>query len=161
MSVTNNGTTNLLLSGVVAARDADDFTTTPFQCSRLAPTQACIFTITFRPLQTGVKTAVLTITDSSSGIEREVSLSGGTDLALTLTPTQVAFGNVPVGSISATQTVAVTTSDGAAGKCNGHVGWTLPAVDSELLPADALPTLSSLPAFDDGRTKRSGCSDGR
>jgi hypothetical protein len=96
----------------VTGLDANSFTATPSQCSPLAPTQTCIFTITFKPLQPGVKTAILTITDSSSGIQSAVSLSGGTNPTVTLTPTQLTFDNLQIGSISAPQTVNVTTSDG-------------------------------------------------
>jgi hypothetical protein len=74
--------------------------------------------VTFKPTATGTRTGTLTV--NAGGITNTVSLtgtgtsSGGGSATLTTSPTSLSFGNEPVGSTSAAQTVTLANTGSAA-----------------------------------------------
>jgi trimeric autotransporter adhesin len=114
-TVFDNGTTNLNLSATVTGPNASEFSANfyvsmpgqPSECTP-TPTSGCSLNVAFTAAQVGAQTATLTVTDSISGISKSVSLSGtGVPLGPappTITPNQLSFGNIQVGSVS-TQTL--------------------------------------------------------
>jgi trimeric autotransporter adhesin len=116
--VVDDGTTNLNLSATVTGPNASEFSASfsgqfsgQSGCA-LTPTYQCSLNVVFTAAQVGVQTATLTVTDSISGLSKSVSLSGtGTPAPPTITPNQLSFGNIQVGSVS-TQTVTVTAPNG-------------------------------------------------
>jgi hypothetical protein len=115
--VVDNGTTNLNLSATVTGPNASEFSASFPGLSGCTPTPTsqCPLNVVFTAAQVGLQTATLTVTDSISGLSKSVSLSGtGVPLAPappTITPNQLSFGNIQVGSVS-TQTVTVTAPNG-------------------------------------------------
>jgi hypothetical protein len=117
MTLINTGTTTLQLVGTVSGPNASDFIYNG-PCP-LSPGNNCGPTITFNPSQTGVRTATVTVTDSTSGMSKTLGLSGlgvsagpPPSAAPTLTPGQLIFSGIPLSSISATQAVTVSTPNG-------------------------------------------------
>ena len=79
----------------------------------LAPAATCQLNLIFSPSQSGLRTATLTVTDSTSGISQAFPLSGtGAPLAPTLSPQSLTFGNTEVGTQSAAQSVSVSAPNG-------------------------------------------------
>jgi trimeric autotransporter adhesin len=117
--VTNNGSTPLVLTFALTGANAGDFAVTN-QCERppvytlpLAPAATCQLNLTFSPSQSGLRTATLTVTDSTSGISQAFSLSGvGPPLGPTVLPQALTFGNTEVGTQSAAQSVSVSAPNG-------------------------------------------------
>jgi hypothetical protein len=74
----------------------------------------CTISVTFRPSASGSRTASVSITDNAAGSPQAVSLSGtGIAPAASLSPVSVSFGNQPVGTTSAAQTVTLSNSGNA------------------------------------------------
>src|SRR5207244_2238625 len=70
-----------------------------------------IITITFTPAATGARTATVTITDDAPGSPQSVSLAGtGIVPAVTLAPTNLAFGTQRLSTTSPVQTLTLTNS---------------------------------------------------
>jgi trimeric autotransporter adhesin len=116
--ILDNGSTTLALSATVSGLNASDFVVTssappsPYSCGA-QPASECLIPVVFTPSQSGVRTATLTVTDSTTGFSQSTSLSGTEDpMAPTITPNQLSFGNIQVGSVSGTQTVTVTAPNG-------------------------------------------------
>jgi hypothetical protein len=75
----------------------------------LAVDQICTISVTFTPTSFGPKTGTLTLTDNVAPLTHTVSLSGsGTNISLT--PTELFFGDQGVGSTSGPQTITVTNT---------------------------------------------------
>ena len=74
ITVTNNGDKQLLLTA--SLEGGSDFSSSSGCSAALDPGKTCPITITFSPTVTGQRTGTLTIKDSTSGIERTLSLSG-------------------------------------------------------------------------------------
>jgi hypothetical protein len=71
--------------------------------------------VTFTPSASGSRTASVSITDNASGSPQTVSLSGtGTAALVSLSPTSLAFGNQPVGTTSAAQSLTLSNTGNAA-----------------------------------------------
>src|SRR2546427_830324 len=67
--------------------------------------------MTFTPAATGARTATVTITDDAPGSPQSVSLAGtGIVPAVTLAPTNLAFGTQRLSTTSPAQTVTLTNS---------------------------------------------------
>jgi hypothetical protein len=113
LTVVNNGSTPLMLSGIaVTGADAGDFVVSNPCTATFYSSQICSPQVVFTPSQAGPRTATLTMTDAISGVSKSIPLSGtGGAMIPTITPNSVIFGNVDVGS-SSTQTVAITAPDG-------------------------------------------------
>jgi len=81
----------------------------------VAAGSSCAISVTFTPSATGSRGASLMITDSATGSPQTVALSGtGTTTVAGVSPTSLAFGNQPVSTASAAQTLTLTNSGNAA-----------------------------------------------
>jgi trimeric autotransporter adhesin len=113
---TNNGSTPLVLNFALTGANAGDFTVAN-QCEvpplHLAPAATCQLKLAFSPSQSGLRTATLTVTDSTSGISQAFPLSGiGDPIPPTVSPQSLTFGNTEVGTQSAAQLVSVSAPNG-------------------------------------------------
>ncbi len=77
VTITNCGTTNLVISGVgIVGSHPADFAVVNNTCADLATGQTCQVTLTFNPTEGGNRTATLAITNNASGSPHLVTLSG-------------------------------------------------------------------------------------
>jgi len=95
----------------VTGTNATDFSQTNTCGTGLAAGASCTITVTFKPTQTGPRTASVTITDNAAGSPQTISLSG-TGLVpgpnATLSPTSLTFATQFVGTSSSAQSVMLT-----------------------------------------------------
>jgi trimeric autotransporter adhesin len=121
LTVTDNGSTNVLLSSVsVTGANAGDFAVTngatPCNSSygySLSPGNTCQLSVVFTPSQAGLRTATLTVTDATSGVSKSVTLTGTADpSAPAVTPYGLIFGNTAVGAVSTALTASISAPNG-------------------------------------------------
>src|SRR5207245_2674908 len=117
LTLTNNGGTPLNLTSItITGAQAADFAfaagnTCPTGAGSVAPGASCTISISFSPAATGARTATVTITDDAPGSPQSVSLAGtGIAPAVTLAPTNLAFGDQRLSTTSPAQTVTLTNS---------------------------------------------------
>jgi hypothetical protein len=95
----------------VTGTNATDFSQTNTCGTGLAAGASCTITVTFKPTQTGPRTASVTITDNAAGSPQTIGLSG-TGLAsgpnATRSPTSLTFATQFVGTSSSAQSVTLT-----------------------------------------------------
>ncbi|TAN21483.1 MAG: choice-of-anchor D domain-containing protein [Acidobacteria bacterium] len=83
--------------------------------SSVAAGASCSVSVTFSPTATGAASGALTINDSAAGSPQTVSLSGtGIAPGVAITPSQLAFGSVTVGTPSAALGVTIGNSGSSA-----------------------------------------------
>jgi HYDIN/CFA65/VesB family protein/centrosomal CEP192-like protein len=109
---TFNGVTFWPLTGTDPRDYVVTTTTCPFTPATLAPNANCTINVTFRPTATGLRTAAIPINDSAVGNTQYVALAGtGTDLpTVTLSTSNLAFGNQQVATTSVPQAVTITNT---------------------------------------------------
>ncbi len=110
IAVANTGTTSLTVRDATAS---GDFTADATGCTAqpVLPGQACAIAVTFSPTATGTRSGTLTITSNAASSPDTVALSGtGVAPAIAVSPGSLAFGTVPIGTISSPQSVTVTNS---------------------------------------------------
>jgi hypothetical protein len=101
VNLSNSGTSPISLSSVtIGGPNSNDFFTVTNTCgATIASGESCAITIAFLPSHVTNEIAELSITDDAPGSPQLVVLSGrGTPL--TISPTQLRFGDVPVGQMS-------------------------------------------------------------
>jgi hypothetical protein len=123
VTLSNTGNATLTISSIVInGANSTNFAETN-TCSRfMAAGASCTISVTFTPSVNGTRKASVSITDNVHGSPQTVSLSGtgtltaatATAPAVSLSPTSLAFGNQPVGTTSAPQTVTLSNSGNAA-----------------------------------------------
>jgi len=103
VTLTNNGTSNILITGIgLTGADADQFTVAPMPPIVLTPELPLNLTVTFNPTSTGAKVASIEITTNSPDIPtKKISLKGnGTDhetMVLVSNPSDIYYyGNTKV-----------------------------------------------------------------
>ena len=101
----------LISSIAVTGTNAADFSQTNTCGSGLAVGASCTITVTFKPTQSGPRTASVTITDNAEGTPQTISLSG-TGLVsgpnATLSAASLTFATQLVGTSSSAQSVTLT-----------------------------------------------------
>jgi hypothetical protein len=126
VTLTNTGTVNLLVSSVaISGTNATNFNISGGTCEAggsgatgvtVPPQENCTILVKFNPPTATSFSATLTFTDNATPATQTVMLSGtgvATGGTITLTPaigSTIAFGSVPVGTISAAQTVTITNT---------------------------------------------------
>src|SRR3989441_1258037 len=117
LTLTNNGGTPLNLTSItITGAQAADFAfaagnTCPTGAGSVVPGASCTISISFTPAATGARTATVTITDDAASSPQSVSLAGmGIAPAVTLAPTNLAFGDQRLSTTSPAQTVTLTNS---------------------------------------------------
>jgi hypothetical protein len=113
VTVTNNGTTALTISGVNtsgAFAQTDDCTTAPLQ-----PTTNCVINVTFTPTAPGPSVGALTITDNAPGSPQVVLLTGTgvAAPAVVLSTVTLTFPSQVVGTTSIAQSINVSNTGGS------------------------------------------------
>ncbi|HUI42437.1 MAG TPA: FG-GAP-like repeat-containing protein [Terriglobia bacterium] len=108
VTLTNTGDGALEIDSVTASAQ---FAETNTCGASLDPNASCTISVTFTPTARGTQSGTLTLTDNASDSPQTVSLSGtGSGPAASLAPTTLAFGDQPVGSTSAPQTITLTNT---------------------------------------------------
>jgi hypothetical protein len=117
VNVTNTGTAGIPFGSSLTGTDATQFAITANTCPSggafLAATASCAVTVRFAPTTAGMKAATLAL---GQPVVATVTLSGaGVTPTLAVNPSPLTFGNVTVGGMGFTQSVAVSnpTSVGA------------------------------------------------
>jgi hypothetical protein len=105
VSLSNNGTGTLTFSGITGPAAPYSVSSAPANGATLAPGASTTVTVTFAPTATGTYTSSFVV--GSDGGNITVSLTGlsGTPANLVVTPLNVDFGTVPVGT---TKTLSFT-----------------------------------------------------
>ena len=110
ITVTNVGTAPLVVSAVTTNDPSLQFTATS-GCTTLAPSASCTALVTFSPTSAviGARSATLKIESNAPGAAATVALDGtiGGVPKATMGSANVAFGNVTIGTASATKTITV------------------------------------------------------
>ncbi|HLW79513.1 MAG TPA: choice-of-anchor D domain-containing protein [Terriglobia bacterium] len=109
----DNGDNPLSITGITIS---GDYAETDTCGTSQPPGGKCTITVTFTPTAAGVRNGLLTINDNAPGHPHVVQLTGiGTPTGiLTLSATNLTFGNQPVGSTSAPQAIKVSNTGTAA-----------------------------------------------
>jgi lysophospholipase L1-like esterase len=115
----NSGTAALTISSVsLGGSFPGDYSFSngcPLAPASLAPGASCTLSASFQPTATGSRPAAVTITDDAPDNPQSLPLSGtGTQPALTLTPTSLAFGSQLQGTTSAPQSATLRNSGTAS-----------------------------------------------
>ncbi len=113
-TLTNNAKTSALniSSVIISGLNATEFSQTNNCGTSLAAKASCTLTIAFAPSAAGARVATLTVTDNAAVTTQIISLSGTGTAAVptaSLSPANVKFGNVTVGT-KTTQTVTLTNT---------------------------------------------------
>ncbi len=107
VTLTNSGTGPLTMSNISTAA--------PFSqtnnCTTLAAGAFCTINVSFSPSAVGTATGTLTINDNAG--TQTVSLSGRGTGPVQISPNELNFGSVPVGTTSAPQTTTVSNGGSA------------------------------------------------
>src|SRR5207244_8194765 len=113
LTVTNRGTAPLSFSSITATNGFTVATSsTCVTFGPVAPGANCSVNVAFAPTVGAELTGTLTLTDNAIGSPHTVALAGtGTiNLAVSLSPASLSFGNQPVGSTSLPKTVTLSNS---------------------------------------------------
>jgi len=112
--------TNLAIIGA----DATDFAQTNNCGKWVRPRRRCTIGVTFTPIASGSRVAVVTLSDNASGGTQTVSLlgiatgspsgSGNPSAGPSLSSTSLSFGDQPIAVSSTAQTITLTNNTGAA-----------------------------------------------
>ena len=107
ITLTNTRSTPLAIQSVaITGANAGDFTQTNNCGSSLPGKATCIINVTFAPRAIGVRNAYVSLTDNGGGSQRATLTGTGTSVSLS--STNLNFGNQKVGTISSPQTVTLT-----------------------------------------------------
>jgi len=119
VTVTNTGTASLIVGLPVTT---GDFTADATACGKPElPGQSCVITVTFSPNTIGPQSGTLSITSNAGSSPDTVALTGtGVNPLIAVAPGGLAFGPVPIGTVSNPQTITVTN----AGTTSLHVAGT-------------------------------------
>ena len=103
--LTNNGTTAVTIQQVSASGNYGE--TDNCAGVTLQPSSTCTVNVVFTPASLAVIPGILTISDNATGSPQIVGLSGQGIRPVALSPANLSFGTVNVGSISASQTATL------------------------------------------------------
>jgi hypothetical protein len=119
VTVTNNGTANLVLSsrsisGAQASQFRIETSSTCGNGTTLVPNASCRINVTFRPTSTGAKSAAIAIAHSAPGGSSSIPLSGtATAPSIALSPASITFPATIAGSASAVFSVTAANNGSA------------------------------------------------
>jgi hypothetical protein len=98
VQVTNTGAAPVVFASVLASGDYAAGGTCPAGAGTLVANSSCSVQVTFRPAASGTRTGTLALATSASVNPLTVTLTGvGTQSALTISPSSLAFGSIVVG----------------------------------------------------------------
>lgn len=134
LTFTNTGSVAITLATgspvAISGTNASNFTTsggtTCTSAAVVAPLATCVINITFTPMAVGLRTALVSITSTSSGSPQGSVIQGtGTQASLTITPSPTPFGNQQQGVVSLAQVVTVTNTGTASATLNAGTPVTI------------------------------------
>ena len=110
VAVTNQGSTTLTIHKIfIGGLDADDFAQTNTCAATLAPSTSCTVSVTFTPGAKGPRSAALAISTPDPGSPDAILLNG-TGTVVSLSQSQLVFGDEVVGTSSVPQSVTLTNT---------------------------------------------------
>jgi hypothetical protein len=114
VTVANSSNLAVAISGInITGTNASLFTQTNNCPASLPVNGSCTINVTFEPQTNGDFSASLNVTDNATGSPQTVSLSGaGVQPNVVLSPVQISFGMIAVGSSSSAQPVTLTNNGG-------------------------------------------------
>ncbi|HLG31817.1 MAG TPA: choice-of-anchor D domain-containing protein [Ignavibacteriaceae bacterium] len=108
-TVSNSGTSDLIISNITSSNAQFTFTPNTFPIT-IGPGLNQVFDITFAPTSPGLKTADITFTHNASGSPTLYSVQGtGVEPNFGITPLNLNFGNVAIGSSAMLQATVSNT----------------------------------------------------
>ena len=108
-TLANTGDGPLTIASIVTTGDYAFASACPIAPATLPPGGTCTIDVTFTATATGSRPGTLRVTDNASGSPRTVNLTG-TGAVVSVSPTSLAFGSVPLQTTSAAKTVTVNNS---------------------------------------------------
>jgi hypothetical protein len=108
-TLANTGDGPLSIASIATTGDYAFTSGCPIAPAILAPGGTCTFDVTFTPTATGSRPGTLRVTDDAAGSPRTVNLTG-TGAVVSVSPTSLGFGSVPLQTTSAGKTVTVFNS---------------------------------------------------
>jgi hypothetical protein len=110
ITITNNGAAATTIA-IAASGDFTQTNTCPVSPATLAVTANCTVNVAFEPTATGLRIGTITVTHELPGTPEIVALSGtGVEPIAIFDKTSISFGNQPVGTSSAVQTVSLSNT---------------------------------------------------
>lgn len=110
ITITNNGAAATTIT-IAASGDFTETNTCPVSPATLAVGANCTVNVAFHPTATGLRNGAITVTHKLAGSPQSVALSGnGVAPIATVDKTSIPFGNQPVGTSSAVQTVNLSNT---------------------------------------------------
>src|SRR6266849_2004151 len=116
VTLTNNHSTALSISGISAS---GDFAQTNTCGTSLAASAQCTISVTFTPTAAGTRNGTLTVVDDASNSPQTASLTGTGVQSVTLSLSNLTFGNQTVGTTSAPKAVTLTNNQSTALSISG------------------------------------------
>jgi phospholipase C len=110
LTLTNTGVTAVTVTSIHANTD---YTATNNCGSSVAPGGSCTINVTFAPSASSQRPGALSVVTSDPASPERVDLVGK-GLGMVLSPANLAFGSVPVGTTSAPKTLTITNRNPAA-----------------------------------------------
>jgi len=111
LSITNSGTSNLVITSVAAT---GSFQATNCANPTVTPKESCTASVSFTPATSGSTTGTLTITDNAANSPQTLSLTGTGLLSVSLSSTLMKFPNQTVGTTSAAQVITLVNDEPTA-----------------------------------------------
>ena len=113
--VNNTASVALPITSIaISGTNAGQFSRTHNCGSSVPAGDTCSITVTFKPTNKGAKVATLSVSAGGGAGTRSVALSGTGVASIGVSPSSIAFGNVPRNTVSAPRTVTVSNLLSAA-----------------------------------------------
>ena len=115
ITLSNTGNAALSITGLaLAGANPSDFAQSNNCGGSVAAGGNCTISVTFTPAASGSFTASVSVADNASGSPQTVALSGtGASPGVSLSPSSLAFGSIPIKSVSSLQTISLSNTGNA------------------------------------------------
>jgi len=115
ITLSNTGNAALSITGLaLAGANPSDFAQSNNCGASVAAGGSCTISVTFTPAARGSFTAAVSVADNASGSPQTATLSGtGASPGVSLSPSSLAFGGVPIDSVSSLQTISLSNTGNA------------------------------------------------
>jgi hypothetical protein len=122
VNITNSGLADLHISSIApSGANAGDFATATNTCSSLlVPNASCALSVVFSPTGDGLRAGSIVLAADAPNSPQSIALTGTgsgptvTRPSVTITPQPLSFASITVGTTSASQNIALTSSGSAA-----------------------------------------------
>jgi hypothetical protein len=115
ITLSNTGNAALSITGLaLAGANSSDFAQSNNCGSSVAAGSSCTISVTFTPAASGSFTGAVSVGDNASGSPQTVTLSGtGASPGVSLSPSSLSFGSLPIDSVSSLQTISLSNTGNA------------------------------------------------